>query len=863
MTKGGRTEVQKRETGKDIATAVQDLSLTRRTFLKLGGGAVAVGAIGKPELRAFVETAATQQIGSGEWHPTTCQGCTSWCAQEAYVVDGRAVKVRGNSHSKVNGGASCPRVHLSLQQVYDPDRVKVPMKRTNPEKGKGVDPMFVPISWEEALSTVADKIMELRDNNETYKYMLMRGRYSYMRDIIYDRMTKIIGSPNNISHSAICAEAEKFGPYYTEGEWSYRQYDVLNTRYVIIWGADPISANRQVSYYLSAWGDTLDRAHVVVVDPRLSATAAKANEWLPIKPGEDGALAVAIAHVILTEGLWYKDFVGDFKDGANLFVAGQDVNEDDFEEKYTYGLVKWWNLELKDKTPEWAAERTGLPEEQIREIAIGYGKAAPHAISWVGGGPVMQPRGAYASMAAHALNGLVGAVDNVGGTLKANKEYTQSFPAVDDFLDDIAKEGKGHKKIDHRGRLEFPALTEGKPGGGVVTNNAADGIINEDPNEIKVAIGYMNNFAFSAPQTERWRRALAKIPFLVHITTNASEFTWFADIVLPSTHHMFEKWGYVKVHGNGYRHVTMNQPVIEPVWDVETDETEIPWLIAEKLAERGFDNLLRHYQEYKDPETGQAPTNPQEFALFALKYATQKLWDPAQYEGGDHFDGWEEFRATGVWNSNPYPYRKRWGAMKTKTEMFEFYSETLKEALEKHAEKHETTVDNVLEVCNYQARGEQGVIPHYEEPAMWGSETEYPFAFVDYKSRLNREGRSANCTWYQELKDLDPGDESWNDVAKLNPIDAEKLGIKNGDRIKLTSPTGELECTAKLWEGVRPGTVAKAYGQGHWAYGRVAAEQFGSVPRGGNNNDIIPADYDRLSGSSTYYATARVQVAKV
>ena len=142
-------------------------------------------------------------------------------------------------------------------------------------------------------------------------------------------------------------------------------------------------------------------------------------------------------------------------------------------------------------------------------------------------------------------------------------------------------------------------------------------------------------------------------------------------------------------------------------------------------------------------------------------------------------------------------------------------------------------------------------------------EIEFPLVHVDYKSRINREGRTANCTWYQSLKDLDPGDEAWDDVAKFNPIDAEKLGIKNGERIKLISKTGEIECTAKLWEGVRPGTVAKAYGQGHWAYGKVAAENFGTTPRGGNNNDIIPADYDRLSGSTAYYGTARVQVAKV
>ena len=838
--------------------------LTRRSFMKnvaAAGAAVALGSMLQPAMRAFSHTGSADYTVNGEWRPTTCQGCTSWCSKQVYVVDGRAIKVRGNPNSKVNGAASCPRAHLGLQEVYDPDRIKVPMKRTNPKKGRNEDPQFVPITWDEALNTIADKIMELRNNNETEKYALFRGRYSYMRDIIYDRMTKIIGSPNSISHSAICAEAEKFGPYFTEGLWDYRQYDVLNTRYILLWGADPIASNRQVSYYMSQWGDVLDRAHVVVIDPRLSASATKADEWLPVKPGEDGALASTIAHVILTEGLWNREFVGDFKDGANKFVAGQTVNEADFEETYTYGLVKWWNIELKDKTPEWGAEKSGLNAAQIKEIAIGFGKAAPKSISWVARGPVMQVRGSYACMAAHALNGLVGSVDNVGGTLKANKEYTQSFPGYKDFQDDIAAAGAKHGKIDHRGRKEFPALNAGKSGGGVVTNNAAEGIINEDPNEIKVAIAYMNNFGFSAPQGERWNRALSKIPFMVHLTTNAAEWTWFADIILPSTHHMFEKWGYVKSYANGFRQVTMNQPVIEPIWDVRTDETEVPWLIAEKLAERGFDNLLRHYKEYKDPETGKSPTNGKEFALYALKHATHKLWDPAEYQGGDKFDGWEDFRSTGVWNSDPYPYRKRWGKFGTKTDQFEFYSETLKVALGGHAEKHNTTIDDILETCNYQARGEKAFVPHYEEPFVYGDPD--GLVLVDYKSRLNREGRSANNPWYQELKDHDPGDESWDDVAKINPLDATRLGISTGDTIKLTSPVGEVTCTAKLWEGTRPGTIAKCYGQGHWAYGKVAAKEFGKTPRGGNNNDLIPVEYDRLSGGSAFFAVVKVGVTKV
>jgi anaerobic selenocysteine-containing dehydrogenase len=845
---------------------LNDYTITRRSFIKgasaATGGAVVLGTAFRPALRTLAEASETTGGGVGEWKAATCQGCTSWCSKQVYVVDGRAVKVRGNPNSKVNGEASCPRVHLALQQVYDPDRIKTPMKRTNPKKGRNEDPKFVPISWDEALSTIADKIMELRNNNETHKYMLMRGRYSYMRDVLYDRMTKIIGSPNNISHSAICAEAEKFGPYYTEGYWGYRQYDVQRAKYILLWGADPLAANRQVSHYSAVWGDAIDSATIAIAEPRLSATAAKADEWMPLKPGTDGALAVAIAHVLLTEGLWYKDFVGDFIDGENRFVAGQDVDAELFEEKHTNGIVTWWNLELKDKTPEWAAKITDLPVEQIKRVAIGYGKAAPHAISWLGGGPCMQVRGGYASMAVHALNGIVGAVDNVGGTQKSNKEYTSKFPKPDDFMDEIAKKGKKHKKIDQRGRLEFPALKK-KSGKGVVTNNAADGILKADPNEIKVAIGYMNNFTFSCPQPERWERALAKIPFLAHITTNASEYSWFADILLPDTHHMFEKWGYVKAMGNGYRHVTLMQPIIEPVGDFKIDETEIPWLIAEKLAERGFSNLLDHYKTYKDPETGKAPTNEKEFALYALKYATQNLWDPAKYKGGDKFNGWEDFIKVGVWNSDPYPYRKRWGKMETKTKKFEFYSETLKAALEGHAEKHSTTVDHVLEVCNYLARGETAFVPHYEEPFIAGDEKEYPFIHVDYKSRLNREGRSANCTWYHDFKDLDPGDVPWEDVAKINPRDAGPLGIKNGDTVKLTSPTGSLTCTASLWEGVRPGTIAKCYGQGHWAYGRVASKEFGKVPRGGSSNDIIPAQYDRLSGSTAFYATTRIKIEKV
>lgn len=156
-----------------------------------------------------------------------------------------------------------------------------------------------------------------------------------------------------------------------------------------------------------------------------------------------------------------------------------------------------------------------------------------------------------------------------------------------------------------------------------------------------------------------------------------------------------------------------------------------------------------------------------------------------------------------------------------------------------------------VQVSGYLAQGELAFVPHYEAPKRHGSYQDYPFEFVDCKSRLNREGRSANLPWYQEFRKMDAGDVSWGDVLKMNPVDGAKLGLKTGDNVRITSPAGSILTQVKLWEGIRPGTVTKTYGQGHWAYGRVAAQDYGkALPRGGNNNEILVDDYDRLSGAT-------------
>ena len=124
------------------------MRLTRRSFIQASAttaGLLAAGcATVEPPVSAAMAPRKAKDAGpaAGEWVSTTCQGCTQWCAVQLFVQEGRAVKVRGNPLSKTNHGFTCPRGHLIPQQVYDPDRIKQPMKRTNPEKGRGVSGIF-------------------------------------------------------------------------------------------------------------------------------------------------------------------------------------------------------------------------------------------------------------------------------------------------------------------------------------------------------------------------------------------------------------------------------------------------------------------------------------------------------------------------------------------------------------------------------------------------------------------------------------------------------------------------------------------------------------------------------------------------
>lgn len=798
--------------------------------------------------------------------PSACQGCLSNCPVLVTVEGGRAVRVRGNAASAATGGGVCPALAITLEQEYDPDRVTTPLRRRNPRKGRGVDPRFEPVTWDEALDELADRMMTLRRAGHPERFALAKGRSTGINEVLTRVLPEIYGTPNSFNHDSICADAEKLATGVMDGAYDYHDYDWEHLECAILWGADPIASNRQKAHARRALPEALRRgAAVYVVDPRRSMTAelvekearSDAGYWVPVAPGTDGALASAIARVILAEGLWNRDYVGDFEGGENLFAEAAQlkggVDESSFQERFTRGVCTWWNEELFDKTPEWAEAETGVPASAIVQMARMFAGAGQRAVSWISPGVAMSARGLYSGMACYALNGLVGSVGAEGGVLAFPSLPVEKLPSTEPYRDEVARRACSQPRVDVPQRPDFLCAKAGHAHRAPVTNLIPEAI---EGGRVDTLVAYWCNFPFSCTGAKQWERALEKLPFLVHVTTHVSEMSQFADIVLPACHHLFETWGFARCRQNMRSSVVLEQPCVEAFGESRNDEAGLAFALAEKLANRGFPAVLDYFQrECADPCTGAAPASGDELAEYALKAMTAPFWRPdGAGDAGVSERAWRVFLAKGFWETDPVRGRQKGEApspLPTPTGRFEFESGALRRAFEEHARRFGLAPEEVAASLGYGARGHKSLVPHYESPVRKGSESEFPFVFSQHRSIVNLEGQSANAPLYHKLKRLDPGDEQGDDVVKIHPTDMERLGLRSGDVVRVSSPEGSIVVRAKAWDGTRPGVVVKCYGQGHWAYGHVAACDFEQgIPCGGNNNEIIPAEWERASGAT-------------
>ncbi len=758
--------------------------------------------------------------------PSCCNMCGSQCGIIVKVVDGKVVKIEPNHHNPNNfsnnsedffknhlkeGAVICAKGNAGIATLYDPDRIKKPLKRTNPKKGIGIEPGFKEISWEEALNEITDRLKKLRQNNEAHKLLWFSEDHSFTH--IQQDFCELFGTPNYSMHSNLCDTGRKASFKIMMGD-ERPLCDFVNSRYILLFGWNPLYALKWLHL-----GRIIPKAMIengtklVVVDPYLSGTAAKATEWIPIRPSTDGAMALAMANVIIKNNLHDKHFIEEWTDGFDKF--------------YDY---------VKDKTPKWAEKITDVPAETIERVAIEFATIKPGVVDfWSGIG--QYSNGVYSGWAIGLLAALTGQIDKPGTLIIPDKKGNKHIKVKPD---EIAEKSLKAKRMDF-GKEKYPYFHSS----GVYTeifNNIAN---NKGPYKPKIAIIIFQNLLMSTPGTEIVAKALSKLEFVVVNDIFLSETAHFADIVLPGTTYL-ERYD-LNTHWVSWPALGLRQPVIKPIFGQLTEYEFVCELgrrlkLKEKdgndffnigrVSKEPLSDKTKWYEEYLSKELKEG--EPQ-ITLDELKKLPGAVWVSkygTKYEKFKKVISEDKLKDTIIEDKIIYSLKdgkkdKQIGFMKNGIPVRGFFTPTGK--IQFYAEKHKEKKD-----ANGKPLKE---LPEYIERD-WQPTQEYPFYLINWKEATHTHTRTQNNIYLMEIKN--------ENKLMINKITAQKLNIKNGDMVWIESPYGKTKARVKITEGIHPQVVGLQHGFGHWAFGEIAKN------KGTSDSVLRPAKSCPISGQALH-----------
>ncbi|MCL6480261.1 MAG: molybdopterin-dependent oxidoreductase [Firmicutes bacterium] len=725
--------------------------MDRRDFIKLSAltaGAAGLAGCGHPDHQLIRFLPEESWIpGVATWRPSLCPLCAAGCGVMARVMEGDAEVVRngrtgllrmglvkkleGNPAHPVNRGKLCARGQAAVQIVYHPDRIRQPLKRRG-ERGTGE---FEPVDWDEALSTLAARLKQVLDDDPAGLAWLSRPLRGGKR-VLVERFLATLAAPAPVYFELFDESVLRWANRLSFGREQMPTYTLSVANYVLGLSADflgtwnsPVA--QAIGYGEFRQGRPGRRGKFVQVEPRVSQTGANADEWIPIRPGTEGALALGLAHVLLNEARRPTTAAG---------TAGERI------EGWLQGLPEW--------TPEAVAEQTGIEAERIRRLARELIAHEP-AVVIAGGAALAQTNGLATALAVNALNALLGCVGALGPVrFTPQPESTGLAPP-------------------HR---TLRALVQK--------------ILSRPESPVKLLLLYEANPVFATPPAWQVAAALDRVPFVVSFGSFLDDTSILADLVLPD-HVFLESWmDDVPESGTEPAVVSLAAPAMRPLHntrampDVLLDLSRrvggrlneaLPWKSYEELLRARFDALARRAGADADA-----------------------FWKQALERGG-----W--------WSDN--------GGTRAA------------------APRHAAATTRQI---------------RYQPAEMDGSVEEFPFHFLPYASQAFYDGTTAHLPWLQELPDV-LTTAMWGSWVELNPQTAERLGIRQGDLVDVTSRHGTLQAPVILSTGIAPDVVAMPVGQGHRAFTRYASR------RGANPISVLAPLEEPETGALAWAAT-RVQI---
>lgn len=714
------------------------MALSRRTFLQITGAAGAgqlfgsFGDVFRPAQPApFAEKTLI----------TACGICDSACGIRATVRDGILRFLEGLPGDFQGRGHLCGKGAAGAALLYDPDRLKYPMKRTNPVKSLEVDPGWVRISWTEALDTIAARFQDVLDRYGPEAFLFV----TRPAPDIWVRFMRSIGVVNRVDHIDECFLADRIVQRYTVGGKGWCN-DFDHARYILLFGWDLV-AKTKLAFTHGILAAREKGAKVVCFNPQYSTTARFADEWHPIRPGSDLAVALAIIQVMVSENLFDREFVHNY------------TNFPQYESQIRQHFAQY--------TPEWAERESEVPAGTIRRIAHEFATMGPSIAP--AHKKTLCANYANAGQLCHAiaiLNILAGTVDRPGGRFFAR---THSIPAIDAIVPPPPYPPVKGRRVD--GKDKLPLVLED---GGGLFSTLADGMLNKYPGMIQAAFFNMYT-VLGFPNPQRIEQALRTVPFTVVMDTLPTDTVMLADIVLPSTTYLEVSDLVPREYYAPQPQVVARQAVVTPLFEAKSIG-----FVALELGKR----LAPEY--FKNPDGSWISP------AAVLDEKTRRAGLGANFA---------EFAARGI-DTKEQPFVPRTSfATPGGTGKCQIY---VPQFAERGAEP----------LPSWNSRRDQ-------------PSPEYPYYYLTFIPAVHRRNSTENNPILHEMLPTN--------AAMINPALAAKLGIREGDRVRIRSRSGSIELPAHLTETLRPDCVMVAHGFGHRSKLLTLASG-----KGARDGDVIP-----------------------
>jgi anaerobic selenocysteine-containing dehydrogenase len=426
--------------------------------------------------------------------------CHGGCSALVHVNNGKVVKIKGDPEFPLNRGKLCVKGMASIDQLYNPNRLKHPLKRVG-QRGEG---KWKRISWDEALDVIVNKIKEIKAEFgvESISIGQGTGRHHY-RHVV--RFAHALGTPNWCEPGA----AQCFHPRINAGWITYGDlpicdyYGDVNPACLLVWGHNPLvtGPDGEIQFRVR---DCIKRGtKLIVVDPRETETAKKADIWLQIRPGTDDALALSMIHVIIQEGLYDSDFVNEWTVGFDQLAE-----------------------RVRSCTPEWAEKITWVPADKIRESARLFANTRPASVEW--GVAIEHTPNCFQTVRAVALiPGITGNIDIPGGWILGMRVIDDIPIFLENLTDEMKKKRLGadrYKLLSGR-KAPFPSAH---------IPTLLNAIRTEKPYPIKALLNFGNNTLATYANAKQAYDALLRLDFLSVMDLYMTPTAELADIVLPA-----------------------------------------------------------------------------------------------------------------------------------------------------------------------------------------------------------------------------------------------------------------------------------------------------------------------------------------